>query len=132
MAKIREIYRSSHSFKMLFQGFLDPLIWITLPFSPNVFSYKQYAGLFGLEHQQQIEPGFDSVGAELKNPFQEVETKVEYVPATFHCVSGCGGNNVDPDEDINIYENGICVSQDTCLYVHLFHSQIIFNPTQIN
>ena len=48
----------------------------------------------------------------------ETETKYELVPASFYCSAGCGGHKTDPT-DINKFDNGVCIAQDTCQYVFI-------------
>ena len=83
------------------------ILWILF-----THSFKKYKGLFGFEFQKQITYNFDSKVTDVIIPL-EVEDAVEYVPAPYYCVAGCGGNVTDPS-DINVFDNGKCVSQDVC------------------
>ena len=76
------------------------------------YSFKKYKGLFGFEFQKQIKNNFDSKITDEIIPL-EVEDGVEYVPAPYYCVNGCGGNVTDPS-DINVYDNGQCIQQGLC------------------
>jgi len=78
----------------------------------NKRTFKKYKGLFGFEFQKQIKNNFDSKVPDEIIPL-EVEDDVEYVPAPYYCVNGCGGNVTDPS-DINVYDNGQCIHHGLC------------------
>ncbi|XP_057301021.1 uncharacterized protein LOC130635645 isoform X2 [Hydractinia symbiolongicarpus] len=78
----------------------------------NVRTFKAYKGWFQYEDQRQTTLNWDYYAAPVPIA-DEMETKTELVPASYYCSDGCGGNILDLG-NIHIFENGVCVKQDTC------------------
>jgi len=80
----------------------------------NNRTFKAYKGVYVFEEERQgsnehwMWSGRPDTYLE-----DEVEIRYEMVPPTHYCKLGCGGKKLDP-ADVNIYENGICISNDKC------------------
>ena len=75
-------------------------------------SFQAYEGFFNYMYQKQVKVNMDP-WADPEPIANKVETRVEFVPAPYYCVDGCGGFVVDP-ADINVFENGVCTLQNFC------------------
>jgi len=81
----------------------------------NKRTFKAYQGIFHYTRQVQVAYNLNPYIEDVAIP-KTIETQVEYVPASFYCSNGCGGNRTD-DADVTKFQNGECISQDTCLCI---------------
>ena len=82
--------------------------------------YRSIRGLFFLDEQKQVEEKWNFIGRTKRREieYEEVERE-EFVPLSFNCEFGCGGNRTN-EENVNLYENGYCAAQNTCMYVNKY------------